>query len=230
MEDYGIKKIYLSNTNEKLLNSVEKEVLNNLEKVTKFNYTNFKNIDKSVKSEILFDNSSELYIANTKILNIAKNIKLAIMTFGNNVNDSFVQLLVHENNQQNITTYINNKKIASYNQDTPKLNNVFLKEYDEYDYQEDILPQISVPCVQNGCCTFGSMKFKWCGAGCGSGTPINSLDTCCRSHDYCYGSYKSYPDRCTCDKTLIDCAASTSNGYKNLIIGAFIAKRKVMGC
>ena len=230
MEGYRIKKVYLSTTNEKSLNDIEKEVLNNLERVTEVNYTNFKNIDKSVKSEIHFDNSDELYIANTKILNIAENIKLAIMTFENKINDSFVQLLVHNKNQQKVTTYINNKKIASYNQDAPTLNNVFLKEYDEYDYQEDILPQISVPCIQNGCCTFGSMKFKWCGAGCGSGTPINSLDTCCRSHDYCYGSYKSYPDRCTCDKTLIDCAASTSNGYKHLITGTFVAKRLAMGC
>nr|MCG4642265.1 hypothetical protein [Bifidobacterium bifidum] len=71
MEGYGIKKVYLSTT---------KEVLNNLERVTEVNYTNFKNIDKSVKSEIHFDNSDELYIANTKILNIAENIKLAIMT------------------------------------------------------------------------------------------------------------------------------------------------------
>ena len=107
---------------------------------------------------------------------------------------------------------------------------MFLKEYDEYDYQEDILPQISAPCIQNGCYTFGSMKFNWCGAGCSSGTPINSLDRCCRSHDYCYESYKSYPDRCTCDQTLIDCASSTSNGYKHLITGTFALKRKLNGC
>lgn len=127
MEGYGIKKVYLSTTNEKSLNDIEKEVLNNLERVTEVNYTNFKNIDKSVKSEIHFDNSDELYIANTKILNIAENIKLAIMTFENKINDSFVQLLVHNKNQQKVTTYINNKKIASYNQDAPTLNNVFLK-------------------------------------------------------------------------------------------------------
>lgn len=85
MEGYGIKKVYLSTTNEKSLNDIEKEVLNNLETVTEVNYTNFKNIDKSVKSEIHFDNSDEIYIANTKFLNIAENIKLAIMTFENKI-------------------------------------------------------------------------------------------------------------------------------------------------
>ncbi|WP_405097002.1 hypothetical protein [Oceanobacillus sp. FSL H7-0719] len=88
----------------------------------------------------------------------------------------------------------------------------------------------ALPCIQSGCCTFSGVKYKWCGAGCGSGTPVNSLDTCCRTHDYCYGSFKSYPDRCSCDRNLRSCAANTSDPGKTSIRAAFWAKMLAQGC
>ncbi|CAM3997930.1 hypothetical protein [Mesobacillus zeae] len=93
-------------------------------------------------------------------------------------------------------------------------------------------------CWLNGCCSFRYnglpwnplVNYKWCGANCGSGTPVNPLDTCCRTHDYCYGSYSSYPARCSCDRTLIQCAGTTDNAGTDRVIAAFKAKMLAMGC
>jgi len=90
--------------------------------------------------------------------------------------------------------------------------------------------QVSVPCIQNGCCTFSGVKYKWCGAGCGSGTPINALDRCCRTHDYCYGSFKSYPDRCACDRNLRSCAANTNDPGKTTLRTGIWGKMVGHGC
>lgn len=88
-----------------------------------------------------------------------------------------------------------------------------------------------VPCLQNGCCTFNEplwvggpyvpVMYNWCGANCGSGTPVNSTDTCCRTHDYCYGSFTSYPDRCSCDQNLINCIKGQTNPGANQVRIAF---------
>lgn len=88
----------------------------------------------------------------------------------------------------------------------------------------------SVPCLQDGCCTFSGTKYKWCGANCGSGTPVNSADTCCRTHDYCYGSFGAYPARCECDKTLRSCLANTSDPGSSTMRAAFWAKMVWKGC
>ncbi|MBY7141578.1 hypothetical protein KFZ56_00345 [Virgibacillus sp. NKC19-3] len=71
-----------------------------------------------------------------------------------------------------------------------------------------------------GCLTFsdpatGRHYYRHCGADCGDdgstggGTPINSLDSCCRSHDRCYGNF-GYND-CECDQILGDCANGTTD-------------------
>jgi hypothetical protein len=82
----------------------------------------------------------------------------------------------------------------------------------------------------SSCCTLNGQKYKWCGAGCGSGTPINSLDKCCQYHDNCYGANKSYPARCVCDAILIRCAEGSSVAAADTIIAAFYAKMAAMGC
>lgn len=51
--------------------------------------------------------------------------------------------------------------------------------------------------------------YRHCGPGCGDGmslgggTPINSIDTCCRAHDRCWSVYGK-GDKC-CDKILASC-------------------------
>jgi hypothetical protein len=95
-----------------------------------------------------------------------------------------------------------------------------------------------LPCIQNGCCSFRYnglpwnplVVYNWCGANCGSGTPVNALDRCCRTHDYCYGSYGSYPGRCACDRNLISCASSTDEAGGSRLITAFQAKMIYQGC
>lgn len=57
----------------------------------------------------------------------------------------------------------------------------------------------------DGCLSFynsGNGKtynYKWCGKGCGSGTPINPLDTCCRTHDRCYANFGRGDNGCDWD-------------------------------
>lgn len=41
------------------------------------------------------------------------------------------------------------------------------------------------------------------------GTPINSLDICCRSHDRCYKNFGT--DDSGCDKELASCENQTSD-------------------
>jgi hypothetical protein len=66
-----------------------------------------------------------------------------------------------------------------------------------------------------GCLSFynsGNDKtynYKWCGKSCGSGTPINTLDTCCRTHDRCYANFGINDDECDWD--LYYCANATSD-------------------
>lgn len=89
-----------------------------------------------------------------------------------------------------------------------------------------------LPCIQDGCCSFRYnglpwnplVTYNWCGAGCGSGTPVNDLDYCCRNHDNCYSTYSSYPDRCRCDQLLLNCARSTDNAGGSRLISAFQIK------
>lgn len=49
-------------------------------------------------------------------------------------------------------------------------------------------------------CLYGN----WCGPGCsGPGAPISAVDSCCKSHDNCYGSRGYFA--CSCDYQLHDC-------------------------
>ncbi|KYD23937.1 hypothetical protein P9851_01730 [Geobacillus stearothermophilus] len=64
-----------------------------------------------------------------------------------------------------------------------------------------------------GCLVFydsGSGKYyyyKYCGAKCGSGTPINALDRCCQAHDRCWANFGKGDDGC--DYELYLCANAT---------------------
>lgn len=112
----------------------------------------------------------------------------------------------------------------------------------------DNLSQIStkawyskIPCISKGCCIIKEplypgasptipIIYKWCGANCGSGTPVNSVDTCCRTHDKCYIKNKSYPKRCSCDTNIIKCVSKKGTRASGMISAAFKAKKKWMKC
>lgn len=72
----------------------------------------------------------------------------------------------------------------------------------------------------DGCLIFGDPStgyhyYRHCGSQCGDngptggGTPINSLDSCCRAHDRCYSIFGN--NDCGCDQELGQCAERTSD-------------------
>lgn len=103
---------------------------------------------------------------------------------------------------------------------------------------EEVISVQGLPCIQDGCCSFrynGNpfnplVKYNWCGANCGSGTPVNALDRCCMYHDGCYDDNKSYPARCGCDRILLSCANLTDNAGTSRLMTAFTAKMVAQGC
>lgn len=68
-------------------------------------------------------------------------------------------------------------------------------------------------------CLWGG--YRWCGKGCsnypemgGDGTWINSTDSCCRRHDYCYKN--GYVSKSQCDKNFCTCLSGQTNTAANL--------------
>lgn len=96
-------------------------------------------------------------------------------------------------------------------------------ELPEMSTQGDFQAKV-ISCFDGGCCKLNGEQYKWCGMGCGSGTPINKLDTCCRNHDYCYGTFPSMKDRCECDRILISCSKVSGVAASSLVIAAFNLK------
>ncbi|MGG3451736.1 phospholipase A2 family protein [Domibacillus aminovorans] len=52
---------------------------------------------------------------------------------------------------------------------------------------------------------------NWCGPGYGGGTPIDSIDQACKTHDLCYKSKGMY--KCSCDDTLINTLSANWGKY-----------------
>lgn len=96
-------------------------------------------------------------------------------------------------------------------------------------------PQRSVSqygCVSSACCTPGScppnpllhpplllppLPALRCGPNYGSGTPVDEIDACCKSHDDCYDSSVGY-NHCSCDQAIVRCLNKiTSIQSRNLV-------------
>lgn len=61
-------------------------------------------------------------------------------------------------------------------------------------------PTLHYQLTTQASCIYGN----WCGPGCsGPGAPISSVDTCCQTHDNCYGSRGYFA--CSCDLELQRC-------------------------
>lgn len=96
---------------------------------------------------------------------------------------------------------------------------------------------IRVQDLFDGCLVFRddfnkSHVYKHCGKACGDGsptgggTPINTLDYCCRAHDRCYANFGF--DDCGCDAELESCSrtATDSPGWRSVYMWAGIKSCK----
>ncbi|MED1107530.1 hypothetical protein [Bacillus paramycoides] len=97
----------------------------------------------------------------------------------------------------------------------------FVEELKTQKGAEEVSNEIKEEAWYDGCLVFynsGNGKnyvYKHCGKGCGDGgstgggTPINTLDSCCRTHDRCYNNFGF--DDCGCDRDLSRCADNASD-------------------
>lgn len=142
-------------------------------------------------------------------------------------------------------TYLDDELLNEWEQLSTEKEVTIPKDYeyltsDEVVQNDDVLSAQGwgLPCIQNGCCSFrykGNpfnplVRYNWCGANCGSGPTVNALDNCCKYHDHCYDANTKYPERCGCDRIIIECANQTDDAGSSRIVGAFSAKMVAMGC
>jgi len=81
-----------------------------------------------------------------------------------------------------------------YEKDAPDESFTFTDELElpEMSTEGDFQAKV-ISCFDGGCKLDGK-QYKWCGLGCGGGDPINKLDSCCRTHDICYGNFDTIKD------------------------------------
>ena len=148
-----------------------------------------------------------------------------------------------DNGMKKVVSFIDGELLGVSEVETNETALVIPTDFDklseqEMDVNQEEITLQGLPCISDGCCSFrynGNpfnplVNYKWCGANCGSGTPVNELDRCCMYHDRCYGNNGGYPGRCGCDRVLIACAQQTDNAGTDRLISAFVAKMAAMGC
>lgn len=183
-----------------------------------------------VKNENVSLDSKDIFSVNIEIRNIESNKQVVGKFSIENGNITFEDKIEVENIVENV----NNSMIPTY-LEVP------------HDVDEPAPKSSPVPCFNwdgtGTCCKFRYnglpwkplVTYKWCGANCGNGCgstpkPVNPLDNCCKSHDCCYVKKSSYPSRCSCDKSLINCARKTDNAGSDRVVVAFQAKMLYYGC
>lgn len=129
--------------------------------------------------------------------------------------------------------------------ENPSEQSIQIPEYLEVSHKEGSTDLAASPALcldwtnlTGDCCTFRYnanqnnplIKYNWCGANCGGGcsnspSMVNDLDSCCKLHDCCYVRNAGYPDRCSCDDTIINCANRTDNAGSGRVKTAFRLKK-----
>lgn len=251
-----ISKVEVQETNIKDLSWLSSEELKIVKKV--LNYMQIKDsLESVVESNMLdityfFEDDKKGIFSRLHNLKLTEKTRLEIASLPEDSNEFIVKVFhVTESDDKKIlhfVSYSDGKYLADLKEDfqDESLENPNLLELHNESISNDESSEVgvawgSLPCVQSGCCTIKEpiytggapvipIKYNWCGASCGSGTPVNVVDTCCRSHDWCYDSFKSYPSRCACDRNLRNCVDGTGYRAATLIRGAFSAKMKWFGC
>lgn len=157
-----------------------------------------------------------------KVIYSIKGIELNIID-----GKAFKNIAVFENDEMQLENKIESDvqvlQLPVYNEPNEEQDNVTIQGLDD--------------CWLNGCCSFRYrglpwnplIHYKWCGRNCGSGTPVNALDSCCKTHDNCYVG-KTYPAKCKCDKDAANCAAGTDLAGSDRVMAAMITLAALGGC
>ncbi|KGX84366.1 hypothetical protein [Pontibacillus litoralis] len=148
-----------------------------------------------------------------------------------------IQLIPNEKIRK-VVTFKDGSLVGEHSKETDR--KTIELDYDLSPSEKEINSRLSdgPDCIVNGCCQFRYnglpwnplVTYNWCGKGCGGGTPVNPLDTCCRTHDYCYRSFTTYPDKCACDQNFINCARGTDEAGGSRMIAAFQGVMTWEGC
>lgn len=130
--------------------------------------------------------------------------------------ESFSADLLHTNGSLITTFVVEDQEVkevltTEYDGQLDQMIEEELPDNPNYDHDEELL-SIQAPwdiCMPGG--------YRHCGSDCGDkgskggGTPINPIDTCCRSHDRCWERYGRWD--CQCDRNLINCARPHRGKY-----------------
>lgn len=206
----------------------------------------------SIKMTYFFRDDTKGVVSVLQNVKLNENTRLEIISFPNNFQEFEVKFYhLKENDDEKklrFVSYLDGKLISDKEEDfqdslleNPNLLDLYNDTISNNQEEDVEVAWGGLPCLQNGCCIINEplypgsaplvpVYYNWCGANCGSGSPVNSVDTCCRTHDYCYGSFKGYPSRYACDKNIRNCVASTGYRAAGIISAGFAAKMLYYGC
>jgi len=151
-----------------------------------------------------------------------------------------VQVWMQNANNVVVKEYVNGK--LNLEQTAEVVQNVYtdyVKFPEVAEEHEEILAEIMydpLSCISSGsCCFFEGKRYEHCGQTCGAynnaggGTPINSIDNCCRTHDTQILN-KSGKERCTPHKNLINCMSGLKGPGDTTIRTGIRADALLNGC
>ncbi|MGE1115682.1 hypothetical protein ACQJ0K_28585 [Priestia megaterium] len=228
-KELALKQVYLNSEFQLLLAELQKDVPvveENLQMVRAYIY------DASMDEQVVTGKHFTLQYLNRVQISFYSFIK------GNEVYDQFYGRTVTPDERFIKVYEVNKGKVLSVATDVYEGQlEIELEQLAKHDKEFKPLSTASLITAKGfktGCLVdeAHNKTYQYCGSGCGSckscteggGTSINSIDTCCKTHDTCWSNFGSW-DHC-CDKNLVNCAnkyESQDNTTQNQIYLAFKA-------